>query len=193
METNKKDKVFVIGFNKTGTTSLKRALVELGYKVSPEIHLYSSKIFEEVNNKNFSSLESSINYYDAFEDRPWNHPGVYQYLDNRFENVKFILTIRDVDNWVNSYKKWNKKVNLTKQSHYNVASKICYGVDDFLSDENIMKTVYKKRNDEVISYFKNKNNLLIIDLEKGDGWDKLCPFLNVNVLKTNFPHANKNS
>ena len=56
-----------------------------------------------------------------------------------------------------------------------------------------MRNVYKKRNDEVIRYFRNKNNLLILDLEKGDGWNKLCPFLNLNVLKTKFPHANKNS
>jgi hypothetical protein len=193
METDKENKVFVIGFNKTGTTSLKRALVDLGRRFSPGMQLYNSRIFEEVNSKNFSSLENALNYYDAFEDRPWNHPGVYQYLDNRFENAKFILTIRDVDNWVNSYKKWDKTVKLSNQSHYNTVSKICYGVNDFLSEENIMRNVYKKRNNEVIRYFRNKNNLLILDLEKGDGWNKLCPFLNLNVLKTKFPHANKNS
>lgn len=189
----KKDKVFVIGFNKTGTTSLKRALITLGYNFLSENRLYSSKIFEEIHNKNFSSLEKHLKNYNAFKDRPWNHPGVYQYLDNKFENAKFILTLRDVDSWLNSYKKWNLSVNLHKQAYYKTISKICYNVDDFLSDEQTMKEVYNRTNNNIIEYFKDKNNLLVLDLEKGDGWEKLCPFLNSDMLQTKFPHANKNS
>lgn len=189
----KKDKVFVIGFNKTGTTSLKRALITLGYNFLPENKLYSTRIFNELDNKNFSSLEIFLNKYDAFKDRPWNHPGVYQYLDKKFENAKFILTLRDVNTWLNSYKKWNQKVHLNKQSYYKTVSKICYNVDDFLSDETLMKKVYNQTNNEIIEYFKDKNNLLILDLEMGDGWEKLCPFLNLDIIKTKFPHANKNS
>jgi hypothetical protein len=192
MET-KKDKVFVIGFNKTGTTSLKAALMLLGYNFLFQERLYNKKIFEEINNKNFSSLEKHLNNYDAFKDRPWNHPGVYQYLDKRFENAKFILTLRDVDSWLNSYRKWNKTVNLSRNDYYKTVSKICYNVDDFLSDEKTMKEVYNKTNNEIIEYFKDKNNLLILDLEKGDGWEKLCPFLNLDILQRRFPHANKNS
>jgi len=193
METKTDYKIFVIGFNKTGTTSLKRAIKILGYSFLSENKLYSSKIFEEVNNKNFSSLEKHLNNFDAFKDRPWNHPGVYQYLDKKYENAKFILTLRDVNNWVKSYKKWNESVSLSKNAYYKTISRICYGVDDFLSNEELIKEVYEKTNNNIIDYFKNKNNLLILDLEKGDGWNKLCPFLNKDILNTVFPHANKNS
>ena len=30
--------------------------------------------------------------------------------------------------------------------------------------------------------------LLVIDITKGDGWQKLCPFLGVDVVATPFPH-----
>jgi hypothetical protein len=193
METKADHKIFVIGFNKTGTTSLKRAITMLGYSFLSENKLYSSKIFNEVNDKNFSSLNKHLDKFDAFKDRPWNHPGVYQYLDQKYENAKFILTLRDVDSWIKSYKKWNESVGLKSNSYYKTISKICYGVDDFLSDEGLMKEVYEKTNNNTIEYFKDKNNLLVLDLPKGDGWDKLCPFLNKSILTSPFPHANKNN
>lgn len=30
-----------------------------------------------------------------------------------------------------------------------------------------------------------------MNLEAGDGWNKLCPFLDVNEVNLEFPHRNK--
>lgn len=45
---------------------------------------------------------------------------------------------------------------------------------------------------EVIEYFKERpQDFLIMDLFAGDGYENLFPFLGRNVLKSDFPHANK--
>ena len=54
-----------------------------------------------------------------------------------------------------------------------------------------MEKKYEDRNKEIIEYFKDSNNLLIIDLEKNEGWEKLCNFLNIKVPNKEFPHENK--
>ena len=42
---------------------------------------------------------------------------------------------------------------------------------------------FKQHNEMVKEFFKNDPNLLLILCwERGDGWDKLCPFLNKEVL-----------
>ena len=38
-----------------------------------------------------------------------------------------------------------------------------------------------------------KFNKYFINNWKGDGWEKLCPFLGVDIPKISFPHANKSS
>jgi hypothetical protein len=34
------------------------------------------------------------------------------------------------------------------------------------------------------------SNLLIMDICSGDGYEKLCPFLNIPILKETFPKEN---
>ena len=46
--------------------------------------------------------------------------------------------------------------------------------------------VYSKHNKEVIEYFENRpNDLLVLDFTKGDSWEKICPFLNKEIPKLN--------
>ena len=188
-----KNKIFVIGSNKTGTTSLTKSLNMLGYNVCPE-YCYSpnSNILRNFQLGNYEKLFYLVNQYDAFEDRPWNHTDFYKLLDNKYPNSKFILTIRDTDKWVNSVKKWGNKIGLVNPKFYTIVSQTCYGVDDYLSNEDIMMSKYNERNLEIIDYFKDKNNLLIINVEDGVGWEKLCPFLKCKTPNKPFPHLNKN-
>lgn len=189
----KKQKIFVIGSNKTGTTSLTKSFKTLGYNVCPEHLIFNpkSKYLIGFFNENYEELFKLVSIYDAFQDRPWNHIDFYQKLDAQFPNSKFILTIRDTDNWVESYKRWSKKINLQQLWFYREVSKVCYGIDDFLSDTSLMKKKYEERNLQIIDYFNNNDNFLIMDLEKGDGWEKLCHFTNDKIPDIPFPHENK--
>jgi len=188
-----KEKIFVIGANKTGTTSMTKALNILGYNLCPEDIMFTknSKYLTEALKNNYTPLFELVKKYDAFEDRPWNHTDFYKTLNEKFPSLKFIMTIRDTKNWIDSYLRWNKKIKLRDHWIYPLVSKVCYGNEDFLSDLENMEKKYEDRNKEIIEYFKDSNNLLIIDLEKNEGWEKLCNFLNIKVPNKEFPHENK--
>ncbi len=89
---SKKTKVFVVGFHKTGTSSLATALTILGYKVcGAQNHLSRPLI-----NGNLEPFVELAKKYDAFEDDPW--PILYKEMDKHFPGSKFILTYRDPEN-----------------------------------------------------------------------------------------------
>ena len=51
---------------------------------------------------------------------------------------------------------------------------------------------YIESNIQVNNYFQNeKFSFLNIKLVEGEGWEKLCPFLNKAIPSIRFPHANK--
>lgn len=97
-------KIFCIGFHKTGTTTLAECLRHLGLRVCPEelSYLYRTKAAAE----DYLELLQLACDYDAFEDSPWNYAKVYKILDHNFPHSKFILTVRDVDAWVESLLRW---------------------------------------------------------------------------------------
>jgi hypothetical protein len=89
----KSSKIFCIGFQKTGTSSLDKALRILGYRVCGSYGIYDpSHVYEEAF--------ELINKFDAFQDMPW--PILYKELDERCPDSKFILTLRPTDSWISS-------------------------------------------------------------------------------------------
>ncbi len=89
-------KIFGIGFHKTGTTSLGTALHDLGYSVCGLRKGALSYILRGDLEPVFGLVER----YDAFEDNPW--PLLYRELDQRFAGSKFILTVRERNDWLAS-------------------------------------------------------------------------------------------
>ena len=73
-----KQKVFCIGFHKTGTTSLELALKRLGYRVTGSFGTKDPDIANKVHEKAYAMVAK----FDAFEDNPW--PILYKELDQRF-------------------------------------------------------------------------------------------------------------
>ncbi len=168
-------KIFGIGLAKTGTTSLASALVELGYKTKDYPHLPS--LYKEINN------------HEAITDIAIM--ANFKKLDRRYPNSKFILTVRDLNSWLISYKNNLDLLFSTKkfkkwQNEIMIKS---YGVVEF--DKEIFTRFYNKYNHDVKEYFKNRpNNLIILNIVGGEGYEKLCPFLCKKILKKSFPHKN---
>lgn len=187
------NKIFCIGHNKTGTTSLKQALINLKYSVCPIQMMFdkNTNYLTDFFENKYEKLFQLINYYDAFHDRPWNHLSFYKTLDSQFQNSFFILTIRNSLNWLQSYQRFAKQISLRRWWFYKLISNKLYNNDDFLADENNMIQKYEKRNQEIIQYFKEKNNLLILDFEKGDGYKEICTFLKISIFNDEFPHKRK--
>lgn len=173
------NKIFGIGFHKTGTTSLGIALEKLGYKCCPGFGIKNPKIEKKLLKIAFKKVE----IYDAFQDNPW--PIIYTELDKKFPNSKFILTIRPTERWIKSVVNHfgEKKTQMRK---------LIYGKPSVVGNEELYISRYERHNREVREYFKDRpEDLLILDITSGEGWEKLCPFLGKKVRLSKFPHANK--
>jgi hypothetical protein len=171
-------KVFCIGFHKTGTTSLERALEYLGYRVTGRKRVRSVRTMEEL----FAACCELIPRYNAFQDNPW--PLFYRELDQRYPGSKFILTRRPAHAWLQSQLK-----------HFGSRSsrmrELIYGAGYPLGNEAVYLERYNRHNAEVLAYFRDRpGDLLDIDLTAGEGWDKLCPFLGHPLPAVPFPCSN---
>ncbi|TYR78274.1 hypothetical protein FZC66_20125 [Priestia megaterium] len=94
---NNNEKVFGIGLSKTGTKSLSKALKILGYKT---VHFPLIRTNVEEAEYNLDILEN----YDAIADIPT--AGLFPHLDIRYPKSKFILTIRNKEDWLNSCERY---------------------------------------------------------------------------------------
>lgn len=186
------NKIFCIGFNKTGTTSLVEFLKSMKYKIFPENIVFKegSSYFEDFKNGNYSKLYNLIENYDVFKDRPWNQNDFYKNLSELYPTAKFILTTRDVDDWWESYQRWDKKIKLREMWYYKLVSQTCYMVDSFLDYPNESKEIYIKRNNEILEYFKNNERFLELPLKSNDKLEMLSNFLDNKKIKK-YPHLNK--
>lgn len=173
-------KIFCIGFHKTATSSLGHALKILGYSVKGYSNVDNENIAEEISR----IVDKWVPKFDAFQDNPW--PLAYRELDRKFPGNKFILTIRDTDKWLNSaVRHFGKKETAMRRWIYGPE----YGCPE--GNEEIYGERFDRHSREVKEYFKDRpDDLLIMDITKGDGWEKLCPFLGKNVPKEPFPCSN---
>jgi hypothetical protein len=181
-------KIFCIGFHKTGTSSLAKALQLLDFRICRRMgmlqdHVTKKNILEQLKNEEFNEIFEAVREFDAFCDNPW--PILFKELDKKFPNSKFILTIREEDNWIKSV------LNYFKDYETEIRSLI-YGMASPLGNEEIYLERYRKHNAEVIEYFKDRpDDLQVINLADQKGWTELCLFLKKPIPKENFPHENK--
>ena len=173
-------KVFGIGLNKTGTSTLGHALRILGFKqhVGPRTDL-----LQQWAAGNIEPIIDAAKHFNNFEDWPW--PLVYKELYQQFPNAKFILTIRSSpDVWFRSLCKHSERTGPTKQREW------VYGhaLPDQHQEEHI--AFYEKHNAEVIRFFEDQapDKLLVINWTDGDNWAKLCGFLHTELPSVPFPH-----
>lgn len=174
-------KIIGVGFQKTGTSTLREALKILGFRVRDT----TPRALIPILRGNFGKIRRMLRGYDALEDTPWYM--IYRELDQMYPGSKFILTIRDADSW---YRSVSRHIGNLRAAHH----EWIYGRGKGLpcEDRENAIAVYKSHNEEVQQYFKNRSgDLLIIDFTKGDRWEKLCTFLGKDVPEIPFPHYNK--
>ena len=163
-------KVFCVGMQRTGTTSLNKAFKILGYR---SVHLLTT--FKEPKIGWIEHIKK-LNY-DAYSDAPMNWIGFYKKLDEAFPDAKFILTLRDTDSNLRS---WENFFNGHPWGIYNEQDR-----------EELRKRI-ETHNMDVIRHFKDRpGKLLVMDITKGDGWEKLCKFLDKPIPDLPFPRIKK--
>ena len=176
-------KVFGIGFQKTGTTTLGVVLDKLGYRLAGfhefrELASRDKLSFEEVE---ACALEIAAKV-DAAKDSPW--PILYKSLDKAFPGSKFIHVIRDPQAWINSAVK-------DFGSHPNALREVIYGSRFPVGNETAWLDRYNTHNAEVAAYFKDRrDDYLALRLEDGISFEKVCDFLGEPRLASGTPRAN---
>lgn len=175
--------IFNIGLNRAGTNSLCEALNILQI---PTIHYKINNIeLETIIKKNISNNENLFfgldSKYRAFSH--FNGEKYYELLYHQYPNSKFIFTDRDKEDYIKS-ESW-------RHNEYKTDFLLYFDTEEKAID--ILNKKYNKKY-EILKFFEDKSeNFLKINICDGDGWEKLCPFLNFRTLNIPFPFLNMNA
>lgn len=164
-------KIFGIGLPKTGQTSLAMAMRILGYKVFQYPYRLS-----QIRKNDFSlDLPVTIRFKE---------------LDRKFPNSKFIMTVRDYNSWIASMRNHYRRYPASKRYKAQLKFRMRFwGTTRF--NERVMQKKYHKHYQNVLKYFKGREeDLLIINIVGGEGWKALCPFLGKKISRKKFPKEN---
>lgn len=175
-------KVFGIGFHKTATTSLRGALRILGYNVTGPNGVEDPNIAQNLQNLTRKLADE----FDAFQDNPW--PLVFEDMDARYPDAKFILTTRNPEKWAASMTRhFATKVTPMREMIYGAG----FGAPEGFEAHYIARMT--AHNAQVRTHFEDRpGKLLEIDLTaSGDTWAPLCAHLGHPVPDAAFPHQNK--
>ncbi|MCB1323082.1 MAG: hypothetical protein KDK34_22690 [Leptospiraceae bacterium] len=160
-----------IGLPRTGTTSFCDAVTMLGYR----------KVKHNPRYEHLNDLEAASDAGCAI---------YYKYLDFKYPDSKFILAMRDLDSWLDSAEFIYTKYPAT---HKDIAIlRRMYLYESVTFDRRKFRDAYERYHEDVFRYFRKRPaDLLVLRLIDGEGWEKLCPFLNLPVPTEPFPHKNK--
>lgn len=203
-----KQKVFCVGLNKTGTTSLGAAMANLGYVVGNQHQ--AELLFDDWVKRDFSKLVKYFRTAQFFQDVPMSYPYTYIAADQAFPGSKFILTVRDnPEQWYNSLINYHGKLfgngNIPptaedlKQANYvykgfpyDSLKKVLNVADEDLYNKEMLIDNYLLHNKIVQNYFMyRENDLLVLNVAEKGAYKKLCTFLDKKCTSTDFPWKNK--
>jgi DNA-directed RNA polymerase subunit RPC12/RpoP len=175
--------------NKTGTSTLNHCFEELRLTPIASPKSYTREIRQQIDHfykhRSYDDMLDLAERYKAFEDRPWNMWTMYRHAHRRFPDSRFILTVRDPESWWRSTERW---ITVTKP---HILSRYQQHLRVHEANKDSMIESYLRYNSEVEAYFKGTDQLLVMNLEQGDGWEKLCSFLKLPIPDRDFPHANR--
>lgn len=162
-------KILGIGLSRTGTASLHAALLALGYRSTH----YPRSLTDLEAHEAVTDIQVALSF---------------KLLDVMYPGSKFIYTVRDRDPWLLSCER-HFQCPSTDQFALNLR-KAVFGMTGF--NDSWFYSVYNNHGQSVLDYFRGRDNdLLVMDICGGDGWEKLCPFLDKPIPATAFPHEHR--
>jgi hypothetical protein len=175
-------KVFGIGLNKTGTSSLHAALELLGFR---SLHWGGPPVraLVEAARDEGRPLVEDLPGYDAFSDI-WALSESFALLDVQYPGSRFVLTTRDREAWVDSRRRHVERNRVAAaEGRY---------TGTFLEVEpEAWREQWDAHHAAVRAYFAGRDDLLVMDIPGGDGWEALAPFLGRPVPGHPFPSENR--
>lgn len=176
-------RVFGIGLNKTGTTSLHNALIELGFN---SLHWGGEAAHEAVQRaiaEDAPLLTHLDPAYDAFSDI-----GVlsrrFAMCDRQYPGSKYILTVRPVEEWLDSRRRHvERNVARAKAGEY---------TGTWLEvDIPKWQAEWDAHMERAHRYFDGRDDMIEVDVTAGPGWEPFCRLLDLPVPSKPFPWRNR--
>jgi hypothetical protein len=128
-------------------------------------------------------LQSLIDQYDCFSDNPW--PLLYRRLDVAFPGSRFVLTVRNTEDWLRS-----------QVAHFGAENtrmrQWIYGFGNPLRHAERYREVYEQHVSDVRQYFVRRSDFLELRLQDDNRalGAQLWTFLGLTGEPRAFPHAN---
>ena len=171
--SSERPRVFGIGLNRTGTTSLDAALWRLGWRSA------HTPPAERMARGDFGLFSTDADAYNAGTDV--SVAACYREVDEACPGSKFVLTVRDAEDWLRSVvshfatlPKWSGEGDW-KTIRERVYSSPWPTPEQFLEG-------YRAHLIGVAQHFRERpDDLLVMNISAGEGWEKLCPFLGMPV------------
>lgn len=174
------ERVFGIGAARTGTSSLARAFVLLGFRHTS----WDADLWQLYERGDYEPIFRIADRFESFDDGPWNGRDFYRELDRRYPRSKFVLTVREPRSWLASHER-----HFSAEGARRIPER--YLVADYASRRDEIIEQYLARNREVNLYFNDRSDdLLVLDVCGGEGWEPLCSFLGLDPPRGPFPHLN---
>ena len=208
-----KPKIFVISFQRTGTTSTGKFFGDHNFRVAnysvSRRNEWTLNWFKGDYNRIFNSIDFQA--HQVFEDDPWWCGNFYKVLFHRFPNSKFVLLERDPDRWFdsmvnhssgktlgNTYR--HSKIYRREIEFYsldiNINKPYSSRIDNLMelndSHREHYKNIYFIRNKEIKEFFDqfDSERLIYAKLEDQYKWKKIGKFIGFNVDNNYNVHVN---
>lgn len=183
------------GLGRTGTTSLKQALEQLGFVRCHHMtevfaHPETAARWEAAAEGEPVDWEALLAGYRATVDWPSCH--FYRDLARIYPRAKIILTLRDPEAWFRSTQATIFRTERLGEIERHpmgafLKKAILPTFDGRVHDHDHALAVYERHNAEVRRTIPPQR-LLVYDV--AEGWEPLCRFLGVPIPADPFPHAN---
>ena len=191
------------GFGRTGTLSLKQALEQLGF--GPCYHMIEvftnpanaghADVWRRAAEGETTDWPALLSGYRSTVD--WPGCRFWRELRAQWPEAKVILSLRDADAWYDSVMKtiWPASSALMgvdaepQRSFGRMHDEVIWSgtFQGRIEDRAYAKHVFEEHNAEVKRSVPVERLLIY---EPGEGWERLCAFLGVDVPDTPYPHAN---
>jgi hypothetical protein len=175
-------KVFGIGLNKTGTISLHEALETLGFRSlhwgGPEVRRTVERAFREKR-----PLVDDLPGYDAFSDI-YDLSARFALLAEQYPGSRFVLTTRDLDGWIESRRRHVERNRVRKAAGE-------YGGTFLEIEPDEWAEQFRSHHEAVEAFFADRDDLLVMRITEGDGYEALCPFLGLPDPGVPFPSRHR--
>ncbi len=192
-------KVFGIGLSRTGTMSLSDALNRMGIRSVhfPHDPATQREVREFIAGGEQVPFATILAHVDAITDTPATL--AFKALDRAHPQSKFILTVREEEEWLESCRGfWHSVIQPQREAeprpsvsvYAGLVNRAIYGTEEFQPERfRLAKQEFEAR---VLRHFSGRaDHLLVLDICGGQGWEELNRFLGRPIPAAPFPHSHR--